>query len=103
MYYISDFCLWATEEETISTTAAVAVQEVGACTCICPAHLPRGGVICESVGQTDPVRHHHPAVLTVHRRALDLRSLSVPVRPVESAAGREERKRDDDRLGIPSR
>lgn len=58
-------------------------------TCIGPADLSYRGVIRESVGQTDAVRHHHPAVLTIHRRTLDLRSFSVPVCPIQSAAGRK--------------
>lgn len=57
-------------------------------TCICPAHLSWRRVIGESVWQTDTIRYHHPSVLTVHCRTLDLWSLSVPVCPVQSAVGR---------------
>lgn len=56
-------------------------------TCVGPAHLARGVVVGECVGQADAVGHDHAPVLAVHRCALDLRGLPVPVCPVEGAAG----------------
>lgn len=62
------------------------------CTCISPADLSSGKVVRQCIWQTDAIRHHHPAVQTIHRRTFNLRSLSVPVSPVQSPAGRHRKE-----------
>lgn len=57
-------------------------------TCIGPADLACSGVVGQSIGKSNAILYQDSSVLSIHRGALDFRSFSVPVSPVQGSVKR---------------